>query len=135
MSTPILNNTQVRDFIFETIRVQRPALVKKMTRVSEDFYDRLEMKLRIRIHADVQTASRGELKTLRVGSDSDADARDPALPWLVNQTQLHQFATDAMRGSGLTQVAGSYVHACDAFLRTIIHGRISSMPSVGKTVQ
>ena len=132
MSTPILNNAQVRDFTFEAVRTLRPALAKKMTRVSENFYNHLEYRLRIRIHADVQALARSDLKTLRTDG---AESRDPALPWLINQSQMHQFAIAAMQGTDLTQVAGSYAHSCDTYLRSLINARISSMPSVGKTIQ
>jgi hypothetical protein len=130
MSTSLLNKTQLRDFTFECVR-KRPGLATKMTRISDDFYEWAETQLRVHVYNDVRVADKS-IKTLRPPADA---VRPDGLPWLVNQSGLHEFATAALNGGGLTQVAGDYLDSCDLFLRRIVSSHIATIPSAGRTIR
>jgi hypothetical protein len=133
MSDSLLNRTQVRDFAFEMVKSKRPGLVGKMERVGDSFFEGIEAKLRMRIHADVRARTKidCEAKTLR---PAEIPVRDAQLPWLVTQTALRSFIAAAMDGSGLTLIGSDYVEACDLFLRRAIASYIEAMPSRGRTI-
>jgi hypothetical protein len=128
----LLNDAQVREFAIATVRAKRPALARKMTRVSESFHVTMETRLRIKIFSQVAEADGGDIKTLRPPLDLPPRAAD--LPWLICQSETHRFIHLAIEGKGLTQVAGDYLVWCDHWLRQAIEARILSMTSVGKTI-
>lgn len=132
MHFALLNQSQVREFAFAALRERRPGLARKMTRVSEDFFETVETRLRMHVFVDVRRASeQSERKTLVPEKEP---ARDQNLPWLVNQTHLRKLIDAVMQESHLTQVSPSYMEHCDEYLRTVIVARIQSLPSVGKTI-
>lgn len=129
----LLNQTQVRDFVFSAIRQHRPAMAHKMNRVSAEFYERIETQLRARLFAVVREASRGDFKTLRVPEPLCAP-REQTLPWLVCQTSVRNFLRAAMQGTDLALVSGDFLNWVDGATRRLIVSHIQSMPSSGKTV-
>ena len=53
MSDSLLNRTAVRKFTLDTIKVRRPHLAAKKTRISEDYFVRVEARLRAAIQTDI----------------------------------------------------------------------------------
>lgn len=131
MST-LLNDTRIRDFAIEAVRIHRPHLAHKKTRVSNTFNEIIETRLRMRIFALIKEADGGEIKTLR--PPVALPERGDGLPWLVCQSELHDFIHRAMDGHGLTQVSGDYAAWCDHWLRQTIVTHVMTMTSVGKTI-
>lgn len=131
MST-LLNDSQVHDFALLAVKEHRPALVRKKTRVSESFHQTLETRLRMRIFSHIAEADGGDMKTLR--PLQAIPERNPDLPWLICQSELHAFIHRAMEGKSLTLVAGDYLAWCDHWLRLFIVAHVKDMTSVGKTI-
>ena len=131
MSDSLLNKTQVRDFTFSALKSRRPSLAVKMTRIGEEYYLKIEARLRAKIVNEGQAADGGDLKTLR---PKEPVARPAELEWLINQSNVRDYALKVMNGTTLTQIAGDYADACDLYLRKVIESYLDSMPSVGKTI-
>ena len=126
----LLVESHIRAAVFAELAAHRPALAKKMTRVAEGFFEKIESRLRVRIFNDIREANGGPLKTLRPANETPRQESD----WLVNQSSLRDFIQAAIKDTSLVQVAGTYVDFCDHFTRCAIRDYILMLPSTGKTV-
>ena len=133
MSDSLLNKTALRKYTFEALARVRPGLVGKMTRVGDDFFVKMEARLRSRIINDGKEANGGELKTLR---PTEPVNRPEDMEWLLNQSNVREYAlrTMALTCPDLTQISGDYAASLDIFLRRAIDGYLDAMSSAGKTI-
>lgn len=53
MSDSLLNKSSVRQFTLDALKRTRPHLAEKMTRVSPEYFERIESKLRVMIINEV----------------------------------------------------------------------------------
>ncbi len=134
MGHPLLNCTSIRDFTFAALPTHRPALVKKMRRIGDSFFDALEYRVRAKVVADVLRCAKTDFKTLRHDTETPPEPRTETQQWLVNQTHLDTLARSIGAEHGLTQVAGDYLAACDVYLGKVIISKLLVMPSVGSTI-
>lgn len=54
--TPLLNRSKVRDYALVIIGMERPHLSAKLTRVSGEFFERMETQLKLSILNAIRTA-------------------------------------------------------------------------------
>jgi hypothetical protein len=64
MNTPLINRTAVREFSMVVLHQERPHLADKFTRVSEEWFEKIESRLRVAIVQEIR-ASGTTGKTLK----------------------------------------------------------------------